>query len=145
MKCYSPVIHNRTGSTFIAVHTNIVSGGKITNPADLRDGLDRNVLAPNMGRLLRTRNEHITGQSTACYRMSNEHKLNVKRMKRTHNECLPHTTNIKRKNNEQTKDINRTIRTHIGQLPNIMYSAHSVSLRFKFNSRCAESSNFRRT
>ena len=60
-------------------------------------------------RLPRTRNEHKTGhstvQSTVCYRMSNEHKPNVERMKRTNNKCLPDTTNIQRKNNEQTEDI----------------------------------------
>ena len=38
------------------------------------------VHATNMGRLPRTRNEHKTGQSTVCYRMSNEHKPNVERI-----------------------------------------------------------------
>ena len=97
-----------------------------------------NVYATNMGRLTRSRNEHKTGQSTVCYRMSNEHKPNVERMKRTNNKCLPDTTNIQRKNNEQTGDIYRTIRTHPGQLPNMcahVYQAHSISLRFKCSSK----------
>ena len=53
-----------------------------------------------------------TGQSTVCYRMSNEHKRTNERMKRMNNKCLPDTTNIQRMNNEQTVDIYRTIRTH---------------------------------
>ena len=93
-----------------------------------------------MGRLPRTRNEHKTGQSTVCYRMSIEHKHDKRtneRVKRTNNKCLPDTTNIQRKNNEQTGDIYRIVRTHTGQLPNMcahVYQAHSISLRFKFSS-----------
>ena len=34
-----PVTHSRTGSTYIAEYNNIVSGGKITSPSHLRDGL----------------------------------------------------------------------------------------------------------
>ena len=54
--------------------------------------------------------------------MSIEHKHDKRtneRVKRTNNKCLPDTTNIQRKNNEQTEDIYRTIRTHTGQLPNM--------------------------
>ena len=92
-----------------------------------------NVHATNMGRLPRTRNEHKTGQSTVCYRMSNEHKPNVERMKRTNNKCLPDTMNIPRKNNKQTEDITNTRRITTEHL----YSAHSVSLLFKFSSKYA--------
>ena len=64
----------------------------------------RNVRAMNMGRLPRTRNEHKTGQSTVCYRMSNEHKHDKRtneRMKRTNNKCYRtqrHPTKKKTKN-----------------------------------------------
>ena len=34
-----PVTHSRTGSTYIAEYINIVSGGKITRPSNLGDGL----------------------------------------------------------------------------------------------------------
>ena len=78
-----------------------------------------NVYVMYMGRLPRTRNEHKTVHSTVCYRMNNEYKPNVERMKRTNNKCLPDTINIQRKNNEQTEEIYRTIRKHNGQLSNM--------------------------
>ena len=115
-KSYSPVTLSRTGSTYIAGHNNIVSGGKITNPSYLRHELETEMY---LQRTWAQRNEHKTGKKTVCYRMSNEHKPKVERMKRTNNECLPDTTNIKRKNNEQTTNMYRTIRTHIGHLPHM--------------------------
>ena len=51
-------------------------------------------------------------------------------MKRTNSKCLPDTTNIQRKNIEQTENIYRKIRTHTGQLPNMCIRHtrfHSVS------------------
>ena len=95
-KRYGPVTLSRTASPNIKIlyHQSVRFGRRTTN---------RNVLEMNMGRLSRTRNEHKTGQSTLCYRMSIEHKHDKRtneRVKRTDNKCLPDTTNIQRKKNE---------------------------------------------
>ena len=65
---------------------NIVSGTEINSPSEAVGRIAHiNVHVTNMGQLPRTMNGHKTGQSNECYRMSNEHRPYVERMKRTNN------------------------------------------------------------